>query len=65
MESADDKIKTHDCRSSSLEKQTYQLARDRERRVIRTPKRFGIADLISYALTVAEEVIGEELGSYS
>ncbi|KAH9657298.1 Integrase catalytic domain-containing protein [Citrus sinensis] len=64
VESADDKIKSHDSRTSSSEKETYQLARDREMRVIRMPKRFGIADLISYALTVAEEVIGEELSSY-
>ena len=65
VESADDKIKSHDCRSSSSEKETYQLARDREIRVIRMPKRFGIADLISYALAVAEEVIEEEPGSYN
>ncbi|MCI78075.1 hypothetical protein A2U01_0099345, partial [Trifolium medium] len=34
----------------------YQLARDRDRRVIRAPKRFGYADLICYALNAAEEV---------
>ena len=64
MESADDKSKSHDSRTSTSEQETHQLARDRERRVIRMPKRFGIADLISYALTVAEDVIGEEPSSY-
>ncbi|KAH9781363.1 Integrase catalytic domain-containing protein [Citrus sinensis] len=42
----------------------YQLTRDREKRVIKPPKRYGIADMISYALAVAEEVIGEEPVSY-
>ncbi|KAH9679839.1 hypothetical protein KPL71_026297 [Citrus sinensis] len=42
----------------------YQLTRDREKRVIKLPKRYGIADMISYALAVAEEVIGEEPVSY-
>ena len=59
VEPANDKSKSHDSRTSSSEQETYQLARDRERRVIRMPKRFGIADLISYALTMAEDVIGE------
>ncbi|PNX59901.1 hypothetical protein L195_g059917, partial [Trifolium pratense] len=38
----------------------YQLARDRERRVIRPPNRFGYADLICYALNAAEEVQDSE-----
>lgn len=29
-------------------------------RVIKLPKRHGIADMVSYALKIAEEVIGEE-----
>ena len=33
----------------------YQLTRDREKRVIKTPKRYGHADIICYALSVAEE----------
>ncbi|KAH9745767.1 CCHC-type domain-containing protein [Citrus sinensis] len=44
--------------------QDYQLTRDREKRVIKPPKRYGIVDMISYALAVAEEVIGEEPVSY-
>ncbi|MCI68539.1 hypothetical protein A2U01_0089800, partial [Trifolium medium] len=34
----------------------YQLARDRERRVIKPPNRFDYVDLICYALNAAEEV---------
>ena len=42
----------------------YQLARDRERRTIRMPKKYGIADLISYALSITGELNGEEPMSY-
>ena len=56
--------KSCDSKTRSSEMDNYQLARDRERRVIKMPKRFGIADLISYALNAAEEVIGEEPSSY-
>ncbi|KAK2414224.1 cysteine-rich RECEPTOR kinase [Trifolium repens] len=38
----------------------YQLARDRERKVIRPPNRLGYADLICYALNAAEEVQDSE-----
>ncbi|CAJ2640159.1 unnamed protein product [Trifolium pratense] len=38
----------------------YQLARDRERRVIKPPNRLGYADLICYALNAAEEVQDSE-----
>ncbi|KAH9781841.1 hypothetical protein KPL71_008631 [Citrus sinensis] len=51
-------------RKSPSELETYQLARDRERRAIKLPKKYGIADLISYALTVADEVNGGEPLSY-
>jgi len=34
----------------------YQLTRDREKRVIKPPKRYGHADIICYALSVAEEI---------
>ncbi|KAH9697414.1 hypothetical protein KPL71_023600 [Citrus sinensis] len=46
------------------ELKTYQLARDREKRAIKMPKKYGIADLISFALTVADEVNDEEPLSY-
>ncbi|KAH9722805.1 hypothetical protein KPL70_006847 [Citrus sinensis] len=48
----------------SYELDNYQLARDRERRTIRMPKKYGITNLISYALSVAEELSGEEPMSY-
>ncbi|KAH9799312.1 hypothetical protein KPL71_000313 [Citrus sinensis] len=48
----------------SIELNNYQLAMDRERRTIRMPKKYGIADLISYALSVAEELGGEEPINY-
>ena len=43
---------------------TYNLARDRQRRMIRPPQRFGHADMICYALNTAEEVEHEEPKSY-
>ncbi|XP_073153484.1 uncharacterized protein [Henckelia pumila] len=43
---------------------TYNLARDRTRREIRAPKRFGEADLAWYALTVAGEVEYSESNTY-
>ena len=43
---------------------TYNLARDRQRRVIRPPQRFGHANLNCYALNIAEEVEYEEPKSY-
>ncbi|KAH9697111.1 protein NEN2 [Citrus sinensis] len=36
----------------------YQLTKNRERRVIKVPKKYGIADLISYVLMVAEDMNG-------
>ncbi|XP_041000938.1 secreted RxLR effector protein 161-like [Juglans microcarpa x Juglans regia] len=50
--------------SSKVRKQggenTYQLARDRERKVIKPPQRYGQVELTAFALTVAEEVIEME-----
>ena len=43
---------------------TYNLARDRQRRMIRPPQRFGHADMICYAVNTAEEVEHEEPKSY-
>ncbi|KAH9769617.1 hypothetical protein KPL71_012080 [Citrus sinensis] len=50
--------------NKALELDNYQLARDRERRVVKMPKRYGIADLISYALMVVDEMTGEELENF-
>lgn len=42
----------------------YQLARDRQKRESRPPRRFGYAYFIAYALTAAEEVDCSEPTSY-
>ncbi|KAH9648842.1 CCHC-type domain-containing protein [Citrus sinensis] len=42
----------------------YKLTRDREMRFIKLSKRYGIADMISYAVAIAKEVIGEEPINY-
>lgn len=45
--------------------QGYQLARDRQRRLIKPPQRYGHhADLVAYALTVASEIDDDEPTSY-
>ncbi|KAH9649112.1 hypothetical protein KPL70_025867 [Citrus sinensis] len=44
--------------------QDYQLARDKEMRVIRAPKKYGYVDLIAYALTAAHELDYDEPKSY-
>lgn len=58
-----------DCKSplgvSKLsELENYQLARDREIRVKMVPRRYGIVDLISYALAAADKVNREEPVKY-
>ncbi|KAH9662167.1 hypothetical protein KPL70_024758 [Citrus sinensis] len=45
--------------------QSYQLARDRVRREVRAPVRYGYADLIAYALLCADEVTIEEPANFS
>ena len=40
--------------------QSYQLARDRVKRPMRPPRRYGYADLITYALEAAHEIDDEE-----
>ena len=40
--------------------QDYQLAKDRQMRIIKTPKRFAYADLIAYAPTAAHELDNDE-----
>ncbi|KAH9648835.1 hypothetical protein KPL70_025759 [Citrus sinensis] len=44
---------------------SYQLVRDRERRVIRPPMRYAHADLIAFALTAAHELDTDEPKTYS
>ena len=50
-------------RESSL--QRYRLARDRIRREVRPPERFGYTDLIAYAFNVAEELNEDEPKTFS
>ena len=45
--------------------QSYQLARDRVRREVRAPVRYGYADLITYALLCADEVTIKEPANFS
>ena len=50
--------------NKASELDNYQLARDRKKRVVKLPKRYGIAYLISYALMVVDEITGEEPETY-
>lgn len=43
----------------------YMLTRDRVRRQIRPPNKFGYADIIAFALTAASEAYGDEPLSYT
>lgn len=45
----------------SLELDNYQLVRDKERRITKMTKKYGIADLISYALIITGEVSSEAM----
>lgn len=53
-------------RESQLKQEpgSYTLARDRQRRVIRPPQKFGQADMVYYALTIAEQIDYQEPTSY-
>ena len=42
----------------------YRLTRDREKRQVKPPNRYGYADLIAFAFTVADEVCTDEPKSY-
>lgn len=42
----------------------YNVARDRQKRQSKPRKRYGFADLVSYALTSASEVVGDEPQTY-
>ncbi|KAH9806495.1 hypothetical protein KPL71_002780 [Citrus sinensis] len=45
--------------------QSYQLARDRVRKEVRAPVRYGYADLIAYTLLCADELTIEEPANFS
>lgn len=44
----------------SLKLYNYQLARNRERKVTKMSKRYGIVNIISYTLAIIDEVNGEK-----
>lgn len=44
--------------------QSYHLARDRQRRTIKPPVKYGYADLVSYAFSVASEINEDEPLNY-
>ena len=43
---------------------SYNLVRDRQKRVIKPPQRYGHAELTAFALTVAEEIVELDPRSY-
>lgn len=47
------------------EEQEYSIATGRQRGQIRPPQRYGYADLVAYALTLAEETGVQEPSTYS
>ena len=53
-----------DTTSTNLNLNNYQLARDRVRRDIRTPLRFGHVDMVSFALWSAQGLEFKEPSSY-
>ena len=40
--------------------QQYVIVRDRERRTIKPPQKYGEADLVAYALSVADNIESKE-----
>ncbi|KAH9678917.1 hypothetical protein KPL71_025907 [Citrus sinensis] len=67
-EASDDEERDVEDSDGTSENQTtlhdYQLARDRERREIKAPKKYAYADLIAYALTAAHELDYDEPKTY-
>lgn len=55
---------TKEVNQHETDTRNYILARDRQRRIIKPPARFGHADLIHFALTIAEEVDFQEPSTY-
>ncbi|KAH9767149.1 hypothetical protein KPL71_011170 [Citrus sinensis] len=63
-EAAESQDKEHQHHQNQTELEEYQLAKVRERRTIRPPKRYGYADLIAYALATSHEIDETEPKSY-
>ena len=51
--------------SSAQDEQDYSIATGRQRRQIRPPQRYAHADMVMYALTTTENIVGQEPSSYS
>ena len=60
--SSNSEIGTEDGAQDDLH--SYRLVRDRDRREIKAPTRYGYSDLIAYALSVAEELLDDEPKSF-
>jgi len=55
-----DESEAQDLTQPESQAQGYQLARDRAKRQTRLPRRYGYANLITYALEAAHEIDDEE-----
>ena len=44
--------------------ESYSLARDRQKREVKPPKRYGQVEMTTFALSVAEEIVDMELKTY-
>ncbi|KAH9781301.1 hypothetical protein KPL71_008412 [Citrus sinensis] len=51
-------------RQTEAQHQEYQLIRDREKRKVKAPLRYGYADLIAYALTASHQIDDDEPKNY-
>ena len=49
--------------TASILVQRYSIARDRERRTIKPPQKYGEVDLVAYALSVADNIESSEESS--
>ena len=51
--------------TTSVLVQQYSITRDRKRRTIKPPQKYGEADLVAYALSVADNIkSSEDLSTY-
>ena len=44
--------------------ESYSLARDRQKRQVKPPKKYGQAEMTTFALSVAEEIVDMEPKTY-
>ena len=53
-----------DSHETSTSPPSYSIARDRGRREVRPPLRYGVDNMLAYALSIAEETIQDERKSH-